>query len=134
MKVIVDTSVWSLAFRRQKPAEDGWVSSLRKLVQQGHVVMLGPVRQEVLSGIRHQHQFEKLREILSAFPDLELSTKDFELAAQLCNRCIAKGVQAAHTDFLIAAAAKNRGYSVLSADKDFENIAKIIPVRRHAVR
>jgi hypothetical protein len=48
MKVIVDTSVWSLAFRRQKPAEDGWVSSLRKLVQQGQVVMLGPVRQEVL--------------------------------------------------------------------------------------
>ena len=57
MKVIVDTSVWSLAFRRQKPVEDRWVSSLRKLVQQGQVVMLGPVRQEVLSGIRHQHQF-----------------------------------------------------------------------------
>ena len=134
MKVVVDTSVWSLAFRRRKEAKLPLVDILSELVQQGLVVMLGPVRQEVLSGIGHRDQFERLRERLAAFPDLELTTRDFETAAELCNRCIAKGVQAAHTDFLIAATAINRGYAVLSADKDFENIARIIPVRRYKPR
>jgi len=49
-------------------------------------------------------------------------------------RCITQGVQAAHTDFLIAAAAVTRDYAVLSADRDFENIAKIIPVRTYKLR
>lgn len=129
MKVIVDTSVWSLAFRRRKVPKTPKVAALVHLVQQGRVVVLGPVRQEVLSGIRHRDQFERLRERLAAFPDLELTTRDFETAAELCNLCIAKGVQAAHTDFLIAAAAVTRDYAVLSADRDFENIARIIPVQ-----
>ena len=134
MKVIVDTSVWSLAFRRRKVVDTPEVDALVHLVQQGQVVLLGPVRQEVLSGIKHRDQFELLRERLAAFPDLELTTKDFETAAELCNLCIIKGVQAAHTDFLIAATAVTRGYAVLSADRDFENIARIIPVRTYKLR
>jgi len=134
MKVIVDTSVWSLAFRRTKVVKTPEVDALVHLVQQGQVVLLGPVRQEVLSGIKHRDQFERLRERLAAFPDLELTTRDFETAAELCNLCITKGVQAAHTDFLIAAAAVIRGYAVLSADRDFENIARIIPVRTYELR
>ena len=134
MKVIVDTSVWSLAFRRRKVVKTPEVDALVHLVQQGQVVLLGPVRQEVLSGIKQRDQFERLRERLAAFPDLELTTKDFETAAELCNLCITKGVQAAHTDFLIAAAAVIRGYAVLSADRDFENIARIIPVRSYEPR
>ena len=134
MKVIVDTSVWSLAFRRRKVVKTPEVDALVHLVQQGQVVLLGPVRQEVLSGIKHRDQFERLRERLAAFPDLELTTRDFETAAELCNLCITKGVQASHTDFLIAAAAVIRGYAVLSADRDFENIARIIPVRTYKLR
>ncbi|MCX6875694.1 MAG: PIN domain-containing protein [Verrucomicrobia bacterium] len=134
MKVIVDTSVWSLAFRRRKVVKTPEVDALVHLVQQGQVVLLGPVRQEVLSGIKHRDQFERLRERLAAFPDLELMTRDFETAAELCNLCITKGVQAAHTDFLIAAAAVARGYAVLSADRDFENIARILPVRTYELR
>jgi predicted nucleic acid-binding protein len=134
MKVIVDTSVWSLAFRRRKVVKTPEVDALMHLVEQGQVVLLGPVRQEVLSGIKHQDQFERLRERLAAFPDLGLTTRDFETAAELCNLCITKGVQAAHTDFLIAAAAVIRGYAVLSADRDFENIARIIPVRTYELR
>jgi predicted nucleic acid-binding protein len=134
MKVIVDTSVWSLAFRRRKVVRTPEVDALVHLVQQGQVVLLGPVRQEVLSGIKHRDQFERLRECLAAFPDLELTTRDFETAAELCNLCITKGVQAAHTDFLITAAAVTRGYAVLSADRDFESIARIIPVRTYKLR
>ena len=134
MKVIVDTSVWSLAFRRREVVKTPEVVALIRLVEQGLVVLLGPVRQEVLSGIKHRDQFERLRERLGAFPDLEWTTTDFEKAAELCNLCMTKGVQAAHTDFLIAAAAINRGYAVFSADKDFENISRIVPVRTYEDR
>jgi len=134
MKVVVDTSVWSLAFRRRKVVEAPEVDALRHLVRQGMVVMIGPVRQEVLSGIKHRDQFERLREQLAAFPDLELTTRDFETAAELCNLCITQGVQAAHTDFLIAAVAIHREYAVLSADKDFGNIARIVHVRTYDAR
>lgn len=134
MKVIVDTSVWSLAFRRREVVKTPEVVALVGLVEQGLVVLLGPVRQEVLSGIKHREQFERLRERLATFPDLELTTRDFETAAGLCNLCITKGVQAAHTDFLIAAAAIIRGYAVLSADRDFKNIARIVSVRTYEER
>jgi len=130
MKVIVDTSVWSLAFRRREVVKTPEVVALVRLVEQGLVVLLGPVRQEVLSGIKHRDQFERL----AAFPDLELTTRDFETAAELCNLCITKGVQASHTDFLIAAAAISRGYAVLSADQDFKNISRIVPVRTYEQR
>lgn len=134
MKVIVDTSVWSLAFRRREVVKTPEVVALARLVEQGLVVLLGPVRQEVLSGIKHRDQFERLREHLAAFPDLELTTRDFETAAELCNLCITKGVQASHTDFLIAAVAITRGYAVLSADQDFKNISRIVPVRTYEQR
>jgi predicted nucleic acid-binding protein len=134
MKEIVDTSVWSLAFRRKAVVKTAEVVDLVRVVEEGWVVLLGPVRQEVLSGIKHREQFERLRERLAAFPDLELKTRDFETAAELCNLCISKGVQASHTDFLIAAAAINRGYAVLSADQDFKNIARIVPVRTYGQR
>jgi hypothetical protein len=134
MKVIVDTSVWSLAFRRKAVVKTAEVVDLVRVVEEGLVVLLGPVRQEVLSGIKHREQFERLRERLAAFPDLELMTRDFETAAELCNLCIAKGVQASHTDFLIAATAIIRGYAVLSADQDFKNIARIVPVRTYGQR
>ena len=134
MKVIVDTSVWSLAFRRRTLVNTPEVAALVRLVEQGLVVLLGPVRQEVLSGIKQLDQFERLRERLAAFPDLELTARDFETAAELCNRCITKGVKASHTDFLIAATAITRGYAVLSADRDFENIARIVPVRTYEKR
>lgn len=131
MKVIVDTSVWSLALRRKDVVMSPKVLSLVRLIEEGMVVLIGPVRQEILSGIKQPQQFERLRERLEAFPDLELNTRDFEKAAELCNLCIAKGVQAAHTDFLIAASAINRGYAVLTSDKDFDHIARIVPVLMH---
>lgn len=56
MKVIVDTSVWSLALRRQKQ-NNLVVNKFRDLIADGRVVLLGAVRQEVLCVIKHQKQF-----------------------------------------------------------------------------
>ena len=80
MKVIVDTSVWSLALRRQQQ-NNSIADKLRDLISDGRVILLGVVRQEILSGIKHQAQYEKLKNNLRAFPDLLLDVEDYELAA-----------------------------------------------------
>ena len=134
MKVLVDTSVWSLVLRRRFPFRDQVVADeLKRLIVNYRVVMIGPIRQELLSGIRSQEQYDGLRDNLRAFPDLRLRSDDYELAAQFFNQCRGGGVQGSNTDFLICAVAAQRGTSVFSTDRDFEAYERILQVRRHQV-
>lgn len=128
MKVIVDTSVWSLALRKQKQQNDSIANRLRDLISDGRVVLLGAVRQEILSGIKHQEQFEKLRDRLRAFPNLILDAEDYELAAEYFNICRRNGIQGANTDFLICASANRRNYEIFTTDKDFINFSQYLPI------
>ena len=128
MKVIVDTSVWSLALRRHSEPRDPHITLFQDFIADGRVVLLGVVRQEVLSGIRHIEQFEKLRDYLRAFTDLELKVEDYERAAEFFNICRKNGIQGANTDYLICAAAHSRRYSILTKDKDFEIFSQHIPI------
>ena len=129
MSVIVDTSVWSLALRRNTASKEiKVVNILRDLVTDGQVIMLGIIRQEILSGIRYPEQFIQLRNYLRAFPDLELIAEDYELAAEFFNTYRSNGIQGLNTDFLICAVAHRRSYSILTTDKDFENFRSHIPV------
>ncbi len=129
MNVVVDTSVWSLALRRNTPNDAiPIINILRDLISDGRVVLLGVIRQEVLSGIRYSEQFIRLRDYLRAFPDLELTFEDYELAAEFFNTCRSNGVQGSNTDFLLCAVAHRRGYSIFTTDKDFENFRLHIPV------
>ncbi|NES21289.1 MAG: PIN domain-containing protein [Symploca sp. SIO3E6] len=129
MNVLVDTSVWSLALRRSSPSEAiAIINLLRDLITDGKVVLLGAIRQEVLSGIRHKEQFVRLRDYLRAFPDLELTIEDYELAAEFFNICRSNGVQGSNIDFLICAVAHLRGYSIFTTDKDFDNFRLHIPI------
>jgi len=129
MNVLVDSSVWSLALRRNTTNDAiAIVNLLRDLIADGRVVLLGAIRQEVLSGVRYTEQFARLREYLRAFPDLELTTEDYELAAEFFNTCRSNGVQGSNTDFLLCAVAHRRGYSIFTTDKDFENFRLHIPV------
>ncbi len=129
MNVVVDTSVWSLALRRNTPNEAlAIVNILRDLIVDGRVVLMGAIRQEVLSGVRYTEQFLRLQDYLRAFPDLELTSEDYELAAEFFNTCRSNGVQGSNTDFLICAVAHRRGYSILTTDQDFENFQLYIPV------
>ncbi|MEM8892980.1 MAG: PIN domain-containing protein [Bacteroidota bacterium] len=91
--------------------------------------MIGVIRQELLSGIRHEHQFHLLKEKLSSFPDQPLLTHHFELAAQCYNTCRAQGIQASHIDFLITAFCLHENVSLLTNDKDFDNIANVTGLR-----
>ncbi|MEG4585186.1 PIN domain-containing protein [Microcoleus sp. MOSTC5] len=129
MNVLVDSSVWSLALRRNTTNDAiAIVNVLRDLIADGRVVLLGAIRQEVLSGVRYKEQFARLREYLRAFPDLELTTEDYELAAEFFNTCRSNGVQGSNTDFLLCAVAHRRGYTIFTTDKDFENFRSHIPV------
>ena len=140
MKVLVDSSVWSLALRRApkspklRAAPDDEARELARLIVEGNVGLIGPIRQEVLSGIREVAQFERLRSKLAEFPDAALHPADFETAAQFFNRCRAKGLQGSNTDFLICAVSARSGMPVLTTDGDFVLFKKYLPIALHKVR
>jgi predicted nucleic acid-binding protein len=134
MKVLVDTSVWSLALRRNRAVESPYVLELRELISELRVQMIGPVRQELLSGVRSREQFETLRDHLRAFPDLVLTGGDYERAAEFFNACRQKDVQGSNTDFLICAVAEQHAIPILTTDADFELFREHIPVSLHVPR
>lgn len=89
MMVLVDTPVWSLTLRRRTSDLHGrervLTQTLAELIREGRVQLAGVVRQELLSGIREQRQYEKLREYLRAFDDPRCDVRDYEQAAQMHN-------------------------------------------------
>ena len=127
MKVIVDTSVWSLVLRRQQPNRL-LANKLRDLITDGRVILIGAIRQEILSGIEHQHQYDKLRDNLRAFPNLLLDVEDYELAAEYFNICRRNGVRGSNTDFLICAIASRKNYEIYTTDKDFINFSQHLSI------
>jgi predicted nucleic acid-binding protein len=133
MKVLVDTSVWSLALRRPKnatlsPEQQTVVSALADLMRDGRAVMIGAIRQELLSGIKSQAGFDALKSTLTAFEDVPLTMQDYEKAAEVFNTCRANGVQGSSTDFLICAVSINQQLPIFSVDNDFLNYQKHVPV------
>lgn len=130
MIVLPDTPIWSLAFRRLKKSPDDQllVDELTELIRDTLAVMIGPVRQEILSGIAHASQFEKVKDRLEAFDDLTINTNDYERAAELFNICRNRGVQGSHVDFLICAVAERHNASIFTTDDDFKQYADCIPV------
>jgi predicted nucleic acid-binding protein len=131
MKVLVDTSVWSLALRHRSRLQHPAVQELRSLVDEGRVAMIGAIRQELLSGIRTPRSFQRLRDHLRPFPDERLEEADYEHAAGHFNTCRARGVQGSNTDFLICAVAERRNMPILTTDVDFTRFAEILPIVLH---
>jgi predicted nucleic acid-binding protein len=132
MKVLVDTPIWSLALRRKtRPENASTKSELASLVEDGRVAMIGPIRQELLSGIRERAHFDRLREHLRAFSDTEITLDDYEEAASFYNRCRGKGIQGSNTDFLICAIAARNEFSIFTTDDDFTHFAKVLPIVLH---
>lgn len=129
--VLVDTSIWSSALRTRDPAGSlrPWLTLFTELLLELRVTIIGPVRQEILSGIRDQSKFETLKAALSPLPDLALCQEDFETAAAFFNRVGSRGIQGSHTDFLICAVAASRSFPILSLDDDFKRYATILPIR-----
>lgn len=136
MMVLVDTPVWSFALRRQSghlnPSQQNLTQVLAELVRDGRAQIVGPIRQELLSGIREESQFKKLRGYLRAFREPALEAADYEEAAHMSNLCRSKGIRGSAVDFLICASAHRRGWSIFTTDRDFRNYASVVPLRLHA--
>lgn len=131
MRVLVDTSIWSLAFRRAESTGNPEVPELKRLITSHLVEIIGPIRQEVLSGVRQESQFDRLESHLAAFLDVILLGEDFVTAAKFFNLCRAKGVQGSNTDFLICAVAVRHDFAIFTTDGDFQLFAKYLPVTLH---
>jgi len=130
VKVIVDTSIWSLVLRRKRPAEHAATAvELQQLIEDYRVQMMGPIRQEILSGISDERLFKSVQEHLEAFRDLPTESEDYVNAASFYNTCHSKGVQGSNTDFLICAVAARTGYSIYTSDKDFGLFARRLPIK-----
>jgi predicted nucleic acid-binding protein len=121
-----------LSRRRAEPSAEAL--ELAELIREGRAAMLGPVRQELLSGVPTTLHYETLRGHLRAFPDLALEPEDYEEAAAFFNRCRAKGIQGSNTDFLICAAAARRRFAILTTDSDFAHYAELLPIALHSPR
>jgi predicted nucleic acid-binding protein len=130
--VLIDTNILSLALRRAgarlSAAENALTVKFGELIREDRVRLIGPIRQELLSGIREPAQFEQLRLHLRSFPDEVLTSEDFEQAAQCNNRSRSKGITGPSTDFLICAVALRRGWQVFTTDAGFNSYAKVLPL------
>ncbi|MGA3211679.1 MAG: PIN domain-containing protein [Terriglobales bacterium] len=131
MKVLVDTSVWSLALRRKdanrlSAVEQQLTASLAEAIRDGRVAMLGPIRQELLSGIRDAVQFQRIKIVLEAFEDEPLTTEDYEEAARMDNECRSHGLVCGPVDILICSVAHSRGWRVLSRDASLIKCAEFL--------
>ena len=125
MRVLVDTSAWSLSLRAAGPAAHPTVEKLTSMLRADEDIFLtGLILQEILQAFRSDSSFHKVAKHLEPFALLELEREDFSAAASLHRECAARGVSVSTADCQIAQAAIRHGCLLLSADKDFERIAR----------
>ena len=133
MRVLVDTPIWSLALRRHggnlNPNENKLKQTLTELIREGRILMIGPVRQELLSGLREDSQFNRLRDDLRPFKDEAIQTDDYEEAARMSNLCSSRGVASSSVDMLICAIAGRSSSSILTTDLDYLLYSKVLPIQ-----
>jgi predicted nucleic acid-binding protein len=120
--------------RRDRARDNPIVFELERLIRGDEIQMIGPIRQELLSGVQPQERFDQLREYLEFYPNLVLDEEDDETAAAFHNLCRKRGVQGASTDFLICAVTARRGLKIFTIDRDFERYARHLPIALHRAR
>lgn len=136
--ILVDTSIWSLALRRRAAAlnaeEERAVGEWARLVAEGMAVLIGPIRQEILSGIRRIDAFRALRRTLLDFPHLSIAAEDYDRAAEFFNVCRAGGMTGGPIDMLISSVAYRHAIPVFAVDTDYAKYARHLPLRLHLPR
>jgi len=123
--VFVDTSVWSLALRRDTSPDLPEVHELRRTLETGAVYSTGLVLQELLQGFSKPKAHEQIISHFATLPLLIPDRQDHIYAAELRNRCRRKGVQVGTIDALLAQLCIRHELTMLTTDKDFHNIAAV---------
>ena len=130
MSLFVDTSVWSLALRRDHPQDGKEVKLLHRALSEGITVFTtGLVLQELLQGFLGAKASSQIIERFSALPFIIPDRVDYIQAAEIRNRCRRKGIQAGTIDALLAQLCLRHELELLTTDHDFKYISKIYPLR-----
>ena len=135
MSLFVDTSVWSLALRRNSPLAVPEVERLRNALDRGEAIhTAGIVLQELLQGYRGPRAKVEIVERFTALPMIEPVRDDYIAAAELRNECRRHGIQVGTVDALLAQLCIRHDLIMLSTDRDFGHIADHAPLQvwRHS--
>jgi predicted nucleic acid-binding protein len=128
--LFVDTSVWSLAFRRDVVSSAAEVTALRQALEGGDIlVTTGLVFQELLQGFAGPRARKGIVERFTALPFLNPDRQDHIDAAELRNRCRRAGLQIGTIDALIAQLCVRHALTLLTTDKDFVRAASHCTLR-----
>ena len=127
-RVLIDTCIWSEIFRRKNP-DDVIQETMKQLLMDLRTVLIGPIRQELLSGIKDEKKFCELKEVMSVLSDEAIDADDYIKAAKYSNECRKNGIQGSPVDYLICAVSVRCGYRIFTLDEDFKNYSKVIPIR-----
>ena len=129
MSLFVDTSVWSLAMRRDAPPPTPEIVELRRALEAGDsIYSTGLILQELLQGFTKPRAHKQIIEHFVALPLLIPDRKDHINAAELRNTCRRKGIQVGTIDALLAELCIRHELLILTTDKDFRNIATVVPL------
>ncbi len=125
MALFVDTSVWSLALRRDAADRGPEVAALTQALERSEPLYItGLVLQELLQGFTGPKAREQIIERLAALPLLVPDRRDHINAAELRNVCRRAGVQIGTVDALLAQLCIHHGLTMLSTDNDFRQVAR----------
>jgi predicted nucleic acid-binding protein len=125
LSVFVDTSVWSLAFRRDVPSPTNEVHALTHMIGMGETILTtGLVLQELLQGFSGPRARQQIVDRFSAIPLVAPDRHDHIEAAELRNLCRRAGVQVGTIDALLAQLCIRHDLTMLTADQDFQNVAR----------
>jgi predicted nucleic acid-binding protein len=128
--LFVDTSVWSLALRRDHVSATAEVTVLRQALEGGEtVVTTGLILQELLQGFAGPKARKDIIECFSALPLLSPDREDHVAAAELRNQCRRAGVQIGTIDALLAQLCIRHSLTLLSTDQDFVHVASRSPLK-----
>lgn len=128
-RLLVDTSVWSLAYRRDAPPNIPQVTVLRAALVGGEFVAIaGMVLLELLRGFIPPRAQERILSDLAPLELIEPTRDDYIEAARLANTCRQAGVQLGSVDALLAQLAIGNDLELLTTDRDFEDAAKLVPL------
>ena len=127
MNLLVDTSVWSAAFRRDMPSDTPESLELKRVLEAGEAVYItGLIVQELLQGFNGPKAQAQIIEHFRTLPLLVPDREDHIQAAELRNSCRRKGVQVGTIDALLAQLCARHELQMLTTDNDFKRISKIV--------
>ena len=123
MSLFVDTSVWSLAFRRDAPSTTPETRELVRAIAAGEELFTtGLVLQELLQGFSGPRARDRILDRFSALPLLVPDRRDHIEAAELRNRCRRSGIQIGTIDALLGQLCIRHELTMLTTDRDFRHV------------